>query len=92
MAVTKEQVESTLNSKLNPSHLVISPFPSHVYAGDCLIFFFLAIVSERLLERHRIVNAALVEEMKHIHALSITKAFTPDQWKQQEAQKSQPTA
>ncbi|KAK6152408.1 hypothetical protein DH2020_015043 [Rehmannia glutinosa] len=112
MAVTKEQVESTLNSKLNPSHLVISPFPSHVYAGDCLIFFFsevidtsggcgasfaIEIVSEqfegkRLLERHRIVNAALVEEMKQIHALSITKAFTPDQWKQQQAQESQPTA
>jgi stress-induced morphogen len=36
---------------------------------------------KRLLERHRIVNAALEEEMKEIHALSITKAQTPQQWK-----------
>ncbi|KAK6126192.1 hypothetical protein DH2020_040073 [Rehmannia glutinosa] len=92
MAVTKEQVESTLNSKLNPSHLEVIDT-----SGGCGASFTVAIVSERfegkrLLERHRIVNAALVEEMKQIHALSITKAFTPDQWKQQEAQVSQPTA
>lgn len=48
---------------------------------------------KRLLERHRMVNGALAEEMKHIHALSITKAITPDQWKkQQESQTSQPAA
>lgn len=47
---------------------------------------------KRLLERHRMVNAALVEEMKHIHALSITKALTPDQWKQQETKNSQAAA
>lgn len=37
------------------------------------------------------VNAALVEEMKDIHALSITKALTPEQQlkKQQESEKSQ---
>lgn len=40
------------------------------------------------------VNGALVEEMKDIHALSIIKALTPDQWKkqqEQEAEKSQAT-
>jgi acid stress-induced BolA-like protein IbaG/YrbA len=30
------------------------------------------------------VNAALEEEMKEIHALSIKKALTPEQWKQQQ--------
>lgn len=45
---------------------------------------------KRLLERHRMVNSALVEEMKDIHALSITKALTTEQWKQQqESSKSQ---
>lgn len=38
------------------------------------------------------VNAALAEEMKEIHALSITKALTDEQWKQQETQKSQAAA
>lgn len=48
---------------------------------------------KRLLERHRMVNAALEEEMKQIHALSIKKAVTPDQWKQQqESNQSNPAA
>ncbi|CAK9133557.1 unnamed protein product [Ilex paraguariensis] len=64
----------------------------------CGASFTIEIVSEqfggkRLLERHRMVNAALTEEMKQIHALSITKALTPEQWKQQqEPEKSQAAA
>ncbi|KAJ4843616.1 BolA-like protein 2 [Turnera subulata] len=87
--VTKEQVESTLQSKLNPSHLEVIDT-----SGGCGASFEIEIVSEqfegkRLLERHRLVNGALVEEMKEIHALSIKKAATPDQWRQQqESEKS----
>lgn len=61
---------------------------------DCLIdrcgaSFAVSIVSEafegkRLLERHRLVNTALSEEMKDIHALSISKALTPKQWSDQQ--------
>ncbi|GFY82897.1 BolA-like family protein [Actinidia rufa] len=67
-------------------------------SGGCGASFAVEIVSaqfegKRLLERHRMVNAALVEEMKEIHALSIKKALTPDQWKQQqESEKSQSAA
>ncbi|EPS64837.1 hypothetical protein M569_09943, partial [Genlisea aurea] len=83
MAVTKEQLESTLKSSLNPSHLNVIDT-----SGGCGASFSIEIASEafegkRLLERHRIVNGALAEEMKRIHALSITKAVTPEQWKQQ---------
>ncbi|KAK8497403.1 hypothetical protein V6N12_018898 [Hibiscus sabdariffa] len=65
-------------------------------SGGCDASFAIKIVLEqfegkRLLERHRIVNAALEEEMKQIHALSIKKAHTPEQWKQQhEAKKPKP--
>ncbi|KAJ6751252.1 hypothetical protein OIU85_001748 [Salix viminalis] len=84
MGVTKEQVESTLKSKLNPSHLEVIDT-----SGGCGASFAIEIVSEqfegkRLLERHRLVNSALEEEMKEIHALSIKKAVTPAQWKQQQ--------
>ncbi|KAJ8769704.1 hypothetical protein K2173_005307 [Erythroxylum novogranatense] len=91
MGVTKEQVEATLKSKLNPSHLEVIDT-----SGGCGASFLIEIVSEqfegkRLLERHRMVNAALEEEMKQIHALSIKKAVTPEQWKlQQESER--PTA
>ena len=40
---------------------------------------------KRLLDRHRMVNSALEKEMQEIHALSIKKALTPDQWAQQQA-------
>ncbi|KAI3451477.1 hypothetical protein Pfo_008142 [Paulownia fortunei] len=77
--------------KLNDNNDVIDT------SGGCGASYTIEIVSEqfegkRLLERHRMVNAALVEEMKQIHALSITKALTPEQWKQQEAKKSQAAA
>ncbi|KAJ0647777.1 putative BolA protein [Helianthus annuus] len=71
---------------------------SHNLGLWCGASFKVEIVSEqfegkRLLDRHRMVNGALAEEMKDIHALSITKALTPDQWnKQQQSQTSQPVA
>ncbi|KAL7192517.1 hypothetical protein ACSBR2_024365 [Camellia fascicularis] len=94
MGVTKEVVKSSLTSKLNPSHLEVIDT-----SGGCGASFAIEIVSEkfegkRLLERHRVVNAALAEEMKEIHALSIKKALTPEQWKQQQesSKKSQSVA
>ncbi|XP_028798105.1 protein BOLA2 [Neltuma alba] len=93
MGVTKEQVETSLTAKLNPSHMEVIDT-----SGGCGASFAIEIVSEqfegkRLLERHRMVNAALGEEMKEIHALSIKKAVTPEQWKQQqESTKSDATS
>lgn len=48
------------------------------------------IVSEQfngksLLQRHRLVNTALQEELKTIHAFS-QKTFTPEQWKDHQQQ------
>ncbi|KAL5555738.1 hypothetical protein UlMin_037974 [Ulmus minor] len=92
MGVTKEQVESSLTSKLNPTHLEVTDT-----SGGCGASFVVDIISEqfegkRLLERHRLVNAALEEEMKQIHALSIKKALTPEQWKQQQESEKSKTA
>ncbi|XP_031107082.1 protein BOLA2 [Ipomoea triloba] len=92
MGVSKEQVESSLTAKLTPTHLEVIDT-----SGGCGASFKVEIVSaefegKRLLERHRIVNAALAEEMKEIHALSITKALTPEQWKQQQDAAEKPQA
>ncbi|KAK4792813.1 hypothetical protein SAY86_023248 [Trapa natans] len=88
MGVTKEMVESSLTLKMNPSHLEVIDT-----SGGCGASFVVEIVSpqfegKRLLERHRMVNAALENEMKQIHALSIRKALTPEQWTQQRVSKS----
>ncbi|WOL04514.1 protein BOLA2 [Canna indica] len=113
MGVTKEEVETVLNSSLKPSHLVtlnassvlfffdlllekkirtltifsLSCSPQSVIdtSGGCGASFEVEIVSaefegKRLLERHRLVNTALADQMKQIHALSIKKALTPAQW------------
>lgn len=85
MGVTKEIVESALTASLAPSYLQVVDT-----SGGCGASFEVEVVSEkfegkRLLERHRIVNAALVEQMKEIHALSIKKALTPSQWNAQAA-------
>jgi len=45
---------------------------------------------KKLLERHRMVNSALAEELKEIHALSIKKAVTPQQWQDLQAQEVPP--
>ncbi|XP_020585277.1 protein BOLA2 [Phalaenopsis equestris] len=83
MGVTKGDVEAALTSSLSPSHLQVIDT-----SGGCGASFDVEVVSEkfegkRLLERHRLVNAALAEQMPHIHALSIKKALVPSQWKPQ---------
>ncbi|QHN92837.1 hypothetical protein DS421_17g587400 [Arachis hypogaea] len=90
----KLQVESCLKSKLNPTHLEVVDT-----SGGCGASFVVDIVSEefegkRILERHRMVNAALEEEMKEIHTLSVKKAVTPEQWKQlqQDCNQANPAA
>ncbi|XP_057761066.1 protein BOLA2-like [Arachis stenosperma] len=90
----KLQIESCLKSKLNPTHLEVVDT-----SGGCGASFVVEIVSEefegkRLLERHRMVNAALEEEMKEIHALSVKKAVTPEQWRQlqQDSNQANPAA
>ncbi|XP_020963485.1 uncharacterized protein LOC107607302 [Arachis ipaensis] len=90
----KLQVESCLKSKLNPTHLEVVDT-----SGGCGASFVVEIVSKefegkRLLERHQMVNAALEEKMKEIHALSVKKAVTPEQWKQlqQDSNQANPAA
>eukprot|EP01018_Ginkgo_biloba_P012804 Gb_08186 [translate_table: standard] len=90
MGVTKETVEATLTSKLQPTYLNVVDT-----SGGCGASFSIEIVSaqfegKRLLERHRMVNSALAEELKEIHALSIKKAITPQQFQEQQVQEVPP--
>lgn len=76
---TAEQVERRLKESLDATHVTVLDV-----SGGCGQSFEVAVVSpqfegKRLLERHKLVNAALAEEMKSIHALSIKKCWTPQQ-------------
>lgn len=92
MKDTKKDVEDLLRKSFYPSHLEVIDIP-----GGCGASFQIEIVSEqfegkRLLERHRMVNAALSEKMKEIHALSITKASPPEKGQQQDEAEKKPEA
>ncbi|XP_060112625.1 bolA-like protein 2 [Heteronotia binoei] len=58
--------------------------------GRCATSFKVLVVSPQfqgkpLLQRHRLVNEVLAEELKHIHAFE-QRTLTPEQWaKEQEA-------
>jgi stress-induced morphogen len=81
MAVTLAVVEQTLKDKLGAKQIEV-----YDTSGGCGTSFEVSLlVSEqfqgkRALERHRLINGALKEEMEQIHALSIKKTYTPSEF------------
>merc|ERR1712183_645307 len=90
------EMERKLRQAFEPTHLeVVNESYKHCVPKDSETHFKVVIVSEKfggvlLLERHRLVNETLAEELKGgVHALSIM-AKTPAQWVQG-GEKSQTT-
>lgn len=76
---TEEYLKQKLTEKLEASHVEVTD-----ESDGCGGKFSAVIVSSQfqgkaLLQRHRLVNAALTEELKTIHAFS-QKTYTPEQW------------
>lgn len=76
---TEEYLKQKLTEKLEASHVEVTD-----ESDGCGGKFSAVIVSSQfqgkaLLQRHRLVNAALAEELKTIHAFS-QKTYTPEQW------------
>ena len=59
-------------------------------SGGCGTSFEVFVVAscfdgKRLLERHRLINGVLQGALRdQIHALTVTKALTPQQWEEQQ--------
>jgi stress-induced morphogen len=86
MTLTADQFQSILQTRLSATEVVVADT-----SGGCGAMFEIIVVSPLfeglpLLERHRLVNSKIEEELKGIHALSM-KTWTPKQWqdKQQKA-------
>jgi stress-induced morphogen len=78
-----------LNAKLTAAFQPLTFLEVTDESGGCGAKFVVTVVTPAfdgvpLLERHRRVNAALAEELRAIHALSI-KALTPAQYEQKKA-------
>ena len=83
---TQAIIEEKLNTRFKPSHLqVINESGNHNVPKGSESHFKVVIVSnefetQSLVNRHRLINDTLKEELAHhIHALAI-HAYTPEDW------------
>ena len=79
MSVSAGALEAKLRAAFEPTVLTVED-----ESGGCGAKYAVTVVSARfvgvpLLQRHRLVNEAVAEELKAIHAFSI-KAWTPAQF------------
>ncbi|XP_049766785.1 bolA-like protein 2 [Schistocerca cancellata] len=84
MVYTEEYIKSKLIKELEASHVEV-----HDESDGCGAKFSVLIVSDKfegkpLLQRHRLVNSVLEEELKTIHAFS-QKTLTAKQWQEQKS-------
>ncbi|KAF3031731.1 hypothetical protein E8E12_001671 [Didymella heteroderae] len=83
--VTPEAIKQKLVENLGATHVEIEDM-----SGGCGQMFEAVIVSPQFtkkttLARHRLVNAALKEEIAAIHAWT-PKCYTPEQWEEKKPQ------
>ncbi|KAM9335941.1 bolA-like protein 2 isoform 1-T2 [Symphorus nematophorus] len=86
MAITTEHIREKLIKELEAVHVDVED----TSPNRCAASFKVLVVSSQfegkpLLQRHRMVNTCLAEELKVIHSLE-QKTVTPEQWEKQKAQ------
>lgn len=86
MAITAEHIREKLIKELAAVHVDVED----TSPNRCAASFKVLVVSpqfqgKQLLQRHRMVNTCLVEELKEIHAFE-QKTLTPEQWEKQNSQ------
>lgn len=76
--VTAEQVKQFIAAGLDCTHLEVEGDGQHFYATVVSDAF----AGKRLVDRHRMVKEVIKTRLlnNEIHALSIVKAQTPDEW------------
>lgn len=79
MPVSQEHIENKLQTELQPEYLKVEDF-----SDGCGMKYHVLVVAKKfegmsLLQRQRLVNEILKDEMNEIHALT-QKTLTPDQW------------
>lgn len=79
--VTAEQVKQYIAAGLECSYLEVEGDGHHFYATIVAEAF----AGKRLVDRHRLVKEIIKTRLinNEIHALSIVKAQTPDEWSRQ---------
>ncbi|GAB1317576.1 hypothetical protein MFIFM68171_07786 [Madurella fahalii] len=83
-SITEDSIRAALTERLKATHVEVQDM-----SGGCGQSFTSLIVSPEFagknsLKRHRLVNAALKDEIAQIHAWS-AKCQTPDEWEKEKA-------
>lgn len=78
---TKEYLQEKLEKELEATHVDIEDISDGCGAKFNAVIVTPKFEGKGLLERHRMVNTILSEELKVIHAFS-QKTWTPEQWKE----------
>ncbi|XP_016328209.1 bolA-like protein 2 [Sinocyclocheilus anshuiensis] len=86
MSVTPDLIREKLSAEIGAIHVDVAD----TTPNRCAASFKVLVVSPQfegkpLLQRHRMVNNCLAEELKEIHAFE-QKTLTPEQWEKQKAQ------
>ncbi|KAI2662359.1 bolA 2 [Labeo rohita] len=86
MSVTPDVIREKLIAEIGAIHVDVED----TSPNRCAASFKVLVVSPQfegkpLLQRHRMVNNCLAEELKEIHAFE-QKTLTPEQWEKQKAQ------
>ncbi|MBX9269376.1 BolA family protein [Chromobacterium violaceum] len=81
--MTPEQVKQYIEAGLDCTFLNVEGDGHHFYATVVSAAF----EGKRLIDRHRMVKEVIASRLasNEIHALSIVKAATPDEWAKQQA-------
>ncbi|XP_040887185.1 bolA-like protein 2 [Toxotes jaculatrix] len=86
MAITADHIRDKLIKELAAVHVDVED----TSLNRCAASFKVLVVSSQfegkpLLQRHRLVNTCLAEELREIHAFE-QKTLTPEQWEKQKSQ------
>ncbi|KAI9545768.1 hypothetical protein JOQ06_001144 [Pogonophryne albipinna] len=86
MAITADHIRDKLTKELAAVHVdVEDTSPNRCAASYKVLVVSSQFEGKPLLQRHRLVNTCLAEELKEIHAFE-QKTLTPEQWEKQKAQ------
>lgn len=80
---TDHYIKEKLTKELDATHVAVEDQSDGCGAKFKVLVVSPKFIGKPLLQRHRLVNGVLQEELKVIHAFSM-KTLTPEQWEQQQ--------
>ncbi|XP_015518257.1 bolA-like protein 2 [Neodiprion pinetum] len=84
MPYSADYIKNKLSDKLDTLHVEVVDESDGCGGKFAVLVVSNAFVGKPLLQRHRLVNSVLEEELKEIHAFS-QKTLTPEEWEKRNA-------